>query len=115
MNFFPEDSAPHRTSQSSGSSVVKALENFADNMIRDVYRDDPEALKFSAPSPNTNELVNMFGVGSWYLLPSNYFKITLYDIILVVLKPTVRAATKFGMFSPGILLLEPLPQTFFFL
>ncbi|KAB0396809.1 hypothetical protein E2I00_016608 [Balaenoptera physalus] len=55
------NSATHRTSQSSGSSVVKALENFADNMIRDVHRDDPEALKSSTLSPNTNELFNMFG------------------------------------------------------
>lgn len=77
-------------------------------MIRDVHTDNPEALKFSTVFSNTKEL---FNVWCWFmvLMPPNYFKITLYDIIFMVFKPTAWEGTRFGsltrVFSPRILLL----------
>ena len=108
MNFFSEDSTLQCTSQPSHSPAINALENSADNMIRDIHRDNSEALKLSAVFSNTKEL---FNVWCWFmvLMPPNYFKITLYDIIFMVFKPTAWEGTRFGsltmVFSARILLL----------
>lgn len=108
MISFSENSTFQCTSQPSHSPAIKALENSADNTIRDVHRDNPEALKFSALFSNTKEL---FNVWCWFMvfMPPNYLKITLYHIIFMVFKPTAWEGTRFGslarVFSRRTLLL----------